>query len=503
MTPGVDNENLDGISLDWAKKTIEELKNRSFQFKPSSRVYIPKANGKLRPLGIPTPKDKIIQQAIRMIFESVYEPIFKKSSHGFRPNRSTTTAVYEVRKWNGITWMIEGDIKGFFDNIDHNLLGDLLKSRIKDTNLINLYWKLVKAGYVNNGHYEKNELGVPQGGVLSPLLSNVYLHEFDVFMENLIKKYSNFDKRVSKPNPEYEKLRRQIRKITLGSKSCISKSKEPISYLEQKKTLILLNRKLRLTTSVLRDDSTGCRVYYNRYADDWVIGVTGSLKLAETIKKEVQTFLIDNLKLTLSEEKTKITSMTKDKASYLGFLITRRSRKYTESLMSYVKTTGRTRRASQTSIIVEAPIDKILNKLLDQKFAIKTKDLKLTPKAITKWIFLTPQEIILRYNAIIGGILRYYSFVENRNQLSYVVWILTYSAVFTLARKLRLSTKKVFQKFGNPITVKLKDKNNPLEKSITLLKPNTLGRDRTMKLNSYFNVDPFKVKYYSVRTNHS
>uniref|UniRef100_UPI0023F1FF6A reverse transcriptase n=1 Tax=Cyathus jiayuguanensis TaxID=380660 RepID=UPI0023F1FF6A len=495
MTPGVDKENLDGISLDWANKTIEKLKDRTFQFKPSSRVFIPKSNGEMRALGVPTPKDKIIQQAIRLIFESIYEPIFKNSSHGFRPNRSTTTAIFEVRKWNGITWMIEGDIKGFFDNIDHKLLAELLKTKIKDTNLINLYWKLVKAGYINDGHFEKNGLGVPpsprRGGVLSPLLSNIFLHEFDLFMEKLINKYTNNEKRVSKANPEYEKLRRQIRKIT----------KEPLLELEQKQNLIQLNKKLRFTPSVLRDDTTGTRVYYNRYADDWVIGVSGSLKLANTIKKEVQSFLIDTLKLSLSEEKTKITSMTKDKASYLGFLLSRRSRKYTESLISYVKSTGRTRRASQSSLIIEAPIEKILNKLVDQNFAIREKDLKLTPKAITKWIFLTPQEIILKYNAVLGGILRYYYFVENRNQLSYIVWILTYSAVFTLARKLRLSPKKVFKKFGNPITVKYNDKEKT--KSISLLKPNTLGRDRSIKIDSYFDIDPFKVKYFSVRTHHS
>jgi len=188
------------------------MKDRTFQFKPSERVFIPKKNGKMRPLGIPTPKDKVIQEAIKMILQSVYEPTFMDSSHGFRPKRSTKTAVFEVRKWNGITWMIEGDIKGYFDNIDHQVLADLLSKKIKDQNLIDLYWKLVKAGYVNDGKHTRSHLGVPQGGVLSPLLSNIYLHEFDVFMQDLIERYTK-DTRVSKNNPEYVRLRKEIKKI--------------------------------------------------------------------------------------------------------------------------------------------------------------------------------------------------------------------------------------------------------------------------------------------------
>lgn len=260
MTPGVDNETLDNISQEWADQVIQQMKDRTFRFKPSSRVMIAKPNGKLRPLAIPTPKDKIVQQAYKMILESTLEPIFLPTSHGFRPNKSTHTAIYEVRKWNGITWVIEGDIKGYFDNIDHQVLANMLGKHIADQNLMDLYWKLVNAGYVNDGKYEKSFLGVPQGGVVSPLLSNLYLHELDLFMEEIIKKYSTPEKRVSMHNPRYARLTKQI-KTLVG----LSKAKRDAEQKLESKTL---QDELRRTPSMIRTPNTGTRVYYNRYADD-------------------------------------------------------------------------------------------------------------------------------------------------------------------------------------------------------------------------------------------
>jgi len=213
---------------------------------------------------------------------------------------------------------------------------------------------------------------------------------------------------------------------------------------KDKESLLDYKTTLRITPSVIRDSTTGNRVYYNRYADDWVIGISGDLKMANQIKKEVYEYLLNYLKLTLSEEKTKITHMTSSKVGYLGFYLSRRSRKYTESLVSYNNHTRSKRRAS--SIIVEAPIDKIISKFISQGFAIKPVQQKPKPKAVTQWIYLTPEEIILKFNAIIRGILEYYGPIENRNQLSYIMWILKFSAAFTLARKLNISPKQVFKK---------------------------------------------------------
>lgn len=217
MTRGSDAETLDGMSNAWISNTIRQLRNLTFTFKPARRAYIPKPNGALRPLGIPNPRDKIVQQAIRSLLEPLVEREdsphrFSDKSHGFRPGRSAHTALRYIRSWTGITWMIEGDIKGYFDNINHKRLAHMLTSAsLMDKNMIDLYWKLVNAGYVNNGHLEPHSLlGVPQGGTLSPLLSNIYLHAFDRYMEGLIAKYTTKKRRISKANPVYNKVRYEI-----------------------------------------------------------------------------------------------------------------------------------------------------------------------------------------------------------------------------------------------------------------------------------------------------
>ena len=488
MTPGTDKETLDGISLKWVEKIVNSMKDRTFQFKPCERVFIPKSNGKLRPLGIPSPRDKVIQQAIKMIIEPVFEPRFLNYSHGFRPNRSTTTAVSEVRKWNGVTWIIEGDIRGYFDNIDHHILAELLTKRIKDKNILDLYWKLVRAGYVNDGKFTKSHLGVPQGGIISPLLSNIYLHEFDLFMQEMINKLSK-PGRVSKANPKYNSLKRKITKLT----------KDEVLNLEERKGLAELTVELRKTSSVIRTPDTGTRIYYNRYADDWLIGVTGDLDMAKTIKQLASKFLKEELKIELSEEKTKITHTIQDKVQYLGFQIYRKYRKYTESLISTVESTGSKRRPTNASVIIEAPTDKLINKLVEQGFAWE-KD--KSPKAMTKWVFLNPEDIIRRYNWVIRGILFYYKSVENINQFSYILWILKFSAVNTLARKLNISPKQIWKKFGNPITIPCGEEiNNNKKKTIVLHNPDTLKRDRTLKPGEYHNLDPFNVTTFTIRSN--
>jgi group II intron reverse transcriptase/maturase len=265
MTPGADCQTLDGFSFSFSfskrklAKLAEELKTENFQFKPSKRIWIHKANGKMRPLGIPTLVDKIIQKAMALILELIYEPTFSELSHGFRPNRGCHTAMRQISQWSGTQWAIEGAIKGFFDNVNHNILAKLLQNKIGDQQFLDLYWKLVKAGYVEEGVKRDSLLGVPQGGILSPILSNIYLHELDVFVQGLIDKYNSKDKNITKRSPDYDKITRRIQYL---------RDKYPIisqRNSETVKELLDLRKRRRLVPSRLPN---GTRVRYVRYVDD-------------------------------------------------------------------------------------------------------------------------------------------------------------------------------------------------------------------------------------------
>ena len=184
--------------MEYIHEIIESLKNQTYKPNPVKRIQIPKKNGKKRPLGLPTFKDKLIQDAIRQILEAIYEPKFSNFSHGFRAKRSCHTALKQMsRYFNGIKWLIEGDLKEFFDSIDHSIILKLLSEKIKDSKLIGLIAKFLKAGYIENWKYHKTYSGTPQGGILSPILANIYLNELDKKIEEIKQ---NFDKPAKRLN---------------------------------------------------------------------------------------------------------------------------------------------------------------------------------------------------------------------------------------------------------------------------------------------------------------
>lgn len=165
-TKGINNDTADGFSEKYVQTLIQELKEGTYRANPVRREYIPKKNGKMRPLGIPSFRDKLLQEVVRMILEAIYEPVFDSHSHGFRPNRSCHTALRQISsEFTGITWFIEGDIKGCFDNIDHEVLISILGRKIKDSKFLNIIRQFLKAGYVENWEYNKTYSGTPQGGL--------------------------------------------------------------------------------------------------------------------------------------------------------------------------------------------------------------------------------------------------------------------------------------------------------------------------------------------------
>nr|QHD46948.1 hypothetical protein [Anthoceros agrestis] len=323
MTPGVDDSTLDAFSKRVIRLIIDQMRDRSFQFKPTGKEFLPKANGKIRPLGIPPLIDKVVQEAIGMLLEPVFEPRMVDESYGFRPGRSAHLALRTIRrKWTGTTWLIEGDLKGYFNNINHKILASLLMRRVKDQQIIDLYWKLVWAGFVNNGTREPYTLTrVPPGGILSPLLSNIYLHEFDVWMKNLAASFGAPGKLPGRD----KYLRRLNQMANLRERAKVQRT----TNRELKEQILWLEKRKRLRPSTVH---VGTKIDYVRYADDWVIGVTGPKNLAVKIKDNVKEFLTKELKLELNKERSKITHLATERGRFLGTLISARNNKYAESL---------------------------------------------------------------------------------------------------------------------------------------------------------------------------
>jgi group II intron reverse transcriptase/maturase len=277
MVPGTDEETLDGISESWFRETSKSLRDETFRPKPSRRIYIPKKNGKLRPIGISSPRDKIIQQSMKLVMESVLDPKFLDSSHGFRPHRGCHTALKEVRSWKGVSWIIEGDIKGFFDSIDHQILAKLIEKHFAEARLMHLYWKFVKAGYVEweTREFVKSALGVPQGSVISPLLSNVILHELDLFLKGLIEERAreNAELRPLLVNPMYHRLTMQLARVD-KKKLSLKAAGHFLSYQDRQRRKTIIRDRRKVSSLVPNADVV--RLKYVRYADDWLVGVWGN-----------------------------------------------------------------------------------------------------------------------------------------------------------------------------------------------------------------------------------
>jgi group II intron reverse transcriptase/maturase len=187
MTPGVTQETADGMSMEKIDAIIEAMRHERYRFSPVRRVYIPKKNGKLRPLGLPTWSDKLVGEVIRLLLEAYYEPQFSDYSHGYRPGRGCHTALRDVADhWTGTTWFIEGDISDCFGSLDHNKMVEILAEKIHDNRFLRLIKQMLKAGYLEDWTYHATLSGAPQGGVVSPILSNIYLHKLDTYVETVL-----------------------------------------------------------------------------------------------------------------------------------------------------------------------------------------------------------------------------------------------------------------------------------------------------------------------------
>lgn len=433
-TKGVDDDTADGFNSNKVDRIIKSLADESYTPSPSRRTYIKKSNGKMRPLGIPTFTDKLVQEVLRMILESVYEPVFLDCSHGFRPNKSCHTALKDLKhQFHGTRWFVEGDIKGCFDNIDHHVLVNVVNAKIKDARIIKLVWKLLKAGYMEDWQYHATYSGTPQGGIISPLFANIYLHELDKFVAKLAQ---DFDRpRTQKYTDEYTLLQNKVKSLSARAGRTDGEKKQQL--LEERK---ITKAELLKTPSKSQTDK---KIKYIRYADDFIIGVNGSKDDCVQIKKQLSEFIANTLKMELSDEKTLITH-SNTYARFLGYDV--RVRRDNRTITNG-GTSGFTKRTLNNMTELAVPLQGKIMKFLFDRGAVVQKNGKIKPMHRKSLLHCTDLEIVSSYNAELRGICNYYSMASNFHKLQYFAYLMEYSCLKTLANKHKSRVCKVMEMY--------------------------------------------------------
>ena len=433
MTKGLTDETVDSMSLKKIDKIIAALRDEKYQWTAVKRVYIPKKNGKQRPLGLPTWSDKLLQEVIRMILEAYYEPQFSKHSHGFRPNRGCHTALSEIQTWKGTKWFIEGDISKYFDTIDHDVMMNILGKSFHDGRFLRLIHNVLKAGYMENWRYHVTYSGCPQGGIISPILANIYLNELDKYVESLKQQ---FDKKTPYTlTPEYRQLQSQ-RATTKQKIERRDDGAERDRLIAQYKEL---GKEIRKTPAKLCNDK---KLKYVRYADDFLIAVNGNKADCEWIKGKLTEFIHNGLKMELSQEKTLITH-SNETARFLGYDVRIRRDQQVKPWKNCKQ------RTMNNTVELLIPLkDKIEKYLFEHEIVCQRKDNgRLVPVARVKMTGNTDLEIVTAFDAELRGLCNYYSLASNYRSLNFFSYLMEYSCLKTLAWKHRCKLSKIYDMY--------------------------------------------------------
>jgi group II intron reverse transcriptase/maturase len=417
MTPGSTPETADAMSLAKIFKIIDDLRQECYRWTPVRRTHVKKKNGKLRPLGLPTWSDKLLQEVIRSILEAYYEPQFSEASHGFRPQRGCHTALSQIQHtWKGTHWFIEGDIKACFEQLDHQVLLKILAEKIHDNRFLRLIKHLLQAGYLEEWRYHTTLSGAPQGGIVSPILSNIYLDQLDHFMETtLIPQYTRGLKR--KENPAYSRYKYQI---------AAARKKG-----EHRQAHKLLRMAQQLPSRDPYDPSYR-RLRYIRYADDMLLGFTGTRAEALQIKHQLAMYLRETLKLELSQEKTLITHARTQSARFLSYDIGAQHCNEKLAADGY--------RHVNATIGLRVPKDVVKKKIsLYQRGGKPLRRLSLAS--------CSDYTLLKTYQDEYRGFIQYYLLAVNVSWLSGYKWIVQQSLTHTLAAKYRSTTPTMAKRF--------------------------------------------------------
>src|SRR5271155_4125992 len=416
MTPGASEETADDMSEKKIDQITEAMRHERYRFAPARRTYIPKKNGKLRPLGLPSWSDKLVGEVVRLLLEAYYEPGFSDLSHGFRKGRGCHTALRKIHDtWTGTTWFIEGDISDCFGSLSHEILLGILAGRIHDQRFLRLIRNMLKAGYLEDWEYRETLSGVPQGGTVSPILSNIYLHKLDEFIEQeLIPQYTRGASR--KDNPEYKRVQRQLAAARRrGDRAAARGPGKQLRRLPSKDPMAPSYRRLR----------------YLRYADDHLLGFTGPKAEAEQIKARLTVFLRETLGLEFNQQKTLITHARSQPARFLGYHV--RIQHCDTKL-----TSGR--RSVNGKIALRVPPDVI--KAQCARYRQRGK-----PWHRSRLQNLDDYDIVRKYGAEYRGVVNYYLLAQDVYRLNTLHWNAMTSMLKTLAAKHHNTVSKTAAKY--------------------------------------------------------
>ena len=418
MTPGATTETVDGMSLEKIDAIIELVRAERYRWTPVRRTYIPKKNGKRRPLGLPSWSDKLLQEVIRSILEAYYEPQFSDRSHGFRPGRGCHTALREIRQQGRATkWFIEGDLCACYDSIDHTVLLSILSESFEDNRFLRLMDGLLKAGYLEDWKFNTTYSGVPQGGVVSPILSNVVLDRLDKYVETqLIPAYIRGQQR--KTYPPYVKLTKQALQ---------ARRQGDWHHARQ------LRQQAQQLPSRDPEDPNFRRLWYVRYADDILLGLAGPKSEADAIKSAIAAFLRDELHLALSDEKTLITHARDEKAKFLGYEV--------HILHENSQHDRRRQRCINGSVGLRIPRE--VRQAKCAAYKRRGKPVHLPQRTLDD-----AYSIVAKYQAEYRGIVQYYRMAYNLHTLHLLKRVMEESLVRTLARKYRTTCTKIYRRYG-------------------------------------------------------
>lgn len=472
----------DGIDMYSIQLTAQLLQKGLYPWGMSKRIYFDKPGqpNKKRPITIPPFMDRIVQKAIALVLEAIYEPYFEKMnrSFGFRPNKGVHDAITALTsKYNtGMKTAIEGDIEAAFDSINKNTLLKLLTQKIRDKKFIKLLKQRLHYRYfeVESGKIFKPTLGIPQGGIDSPYLFNIYMYELDKYIHNelkaevnrLNKKVENkrvFSKTYNSNRAEKKKYLRALKNIKSKLKTLPQTNTPKVSNLKTKMykqiKKIRLNEHHKNQISSATTNKKNIRIFYARYADDWILLTNGDTSIANHLKTLIAKFLKDKLQLNLSENKTLITNITKTHAKFLGFelKISARGQLYKKPTTNPYKKHTLSKKAG---LLLWAQPER--QRLID-RYHTKGLCTKSGFPISMSWLSgLEAHVIIERYNAILRGVAYYFlPVIRNRAKIHRWIYIIRFSCLKTLAQKYNTTIKKVFKRFGY-------NQNNPKRKTVSV-----------------------------------